>query len=614
MSYPGIASRLYFFTSLTLAIGITLCALPHWDITIVYVFFVSCISCFVGGLPAFIVLLFTIEWVQQLTLALLGKLQTLALLLFTISLLYGLSAAFLPLFFSSSNSFIETIQIIAGVTAVLFACSCIATGINYTRLKNYLTNVDTLPATPSYNYIQTTIQNKNQQQMENNYAAVAVPEPQTLQSNKILIKGIITGALILVMLIPTVFISNLVSERESRQKEVVAEVSSKWATSQTITGPYLVIPYNETTIGEDKKPVVIRKSVVVLPDELNVQGNVLPEKRQRSIYTVLLYRSNLHAEGSFKPVIPSNINVDNLVFNEARLCIGLNDFKGIEEKVSINFNSRNYDLTPGLPTTEIDSTGLSCAADLTKDELANQLPFSFNLNIKGSERLHFVPLAGNSSFVLQSSWPNPSFDGNTLPTERDITDKGFTAKWSFNKANLPFNTVLKDFKLNEESYAFGVSMLQPADQYAKTSRSVKYAILFIGLTFSLFFIIELLQKRPVHPVQYVLVGLALIIFYSLLLSFSEFIVFNNAYLVAATATVLLISLYAKGHFASWKVAGVFAAVLASLYGFIFVLIQLEDTALLVGSIGLFGVIALVMYASRKINWYNPTIKTSPEIA
>ncbi len=443
--------------------------------------------------------------------------------------------------------------------------------------------------------------------MEQNTSIVSIPKFQISYGTKILIKGIITGVLILVMLIPTIFIANLVSEREKRQKEVVAEVSNKWATSQTITGPYIVIPYNETTVDDKKNAVVIRKSVVILPETLNVQGNLLPEKRKRSIYTVLLYRSNLNAEGLFKPVIPSDINIENLLLNEARLCIGINDIKGIEEKVSINFNGKAYELTPGLPAGAINSTGLSCNAYITREGLNNESSFAFNLKIKGSEQLHFVPLAGNSSFALQSLWPNPSFEGNTLPTERTVSEKGFTAKWNFNKANLPFNTVIKEFNIKEESFAFGVSMVQPADQYAKTMRSVKYAILIIGLTFSLFFIIELMQKKPVHPVQYMLVGLALVIFYSLLLAFSEFIMFNNAYLIAAMATVSLISLYTKSHFASWKVAGVFALVLGLLYGFIFVLIQLEDTALLVGSIGLFAVLAIVMYASRNINWYNPSL-------
>ncbi len=229
--------------------------------------------------------------------------------------------------------------------------------------------------------------------------------------------------------------------------------------------------------------------------------------------------------------------------------------------------------------------------------------FNITLKLKGSEQLHFIPLSGDSRFTLHSTWSNPSFDGNNLPSVRTVNDSGFTAMWTFNKANLPFGTVLSDFKYDEKSLAFGVTMIQPADGYAKTNRCIKYAILFIGLTFSLFFIIELMQKKAVHPVQYILIGLALIIFYTLLLSISEFIRFDFSYLIAAVATISLISLYAYGHFRSRKTAGIFAGALSLLYGFTFILIRLEDTALLIGSIGLFIILAIVMYFSRKINWY-----------
>ena len=430
---------------------------------------------------------------------------------------------------------------------------------------------------------------------------------ETRSSNKIMVKGAITGALILLMLIPTVFIMSLVQEREQRQKEVVAEVSNKWAKAQTITGPYIIVPYNEVVTNTDNKKATVRKSVVLLPENLHVNGNVTAQQSHRSIYKVLLYKSNLTAKGNFYIKLPTAIIPENLLLNEAQLCVGLSDFKGIEGKITVNFNGASYDLNTGLPSDEIDSIGLSAAVPLSADNFKKDIPFTFALNIKGSEQLSFVPLAANSQFSLQSAWPNPSFNGNTLPSERIVSEKGFNAKWNFNKANLPYNTASKGFNIEKSSYSFGVTMLQPADQYAKTMRSVKYAILFIGLTFSLFFIVELMQKKPVHPVQYVLVGLALVIFYSLLLSISEYILFDYAYLIAAVATVTLIALYAKSHFISWKIASVFGGVLTALYTFIFVLISLEDTALLVGSIGLFAVLALVMYASRKIKWYHPSL-------
>ena len=424
------------------------------------------------------------------------------------------------------------------------------------------------------------------------------------KSNKTLVKGAITGALILLLLIPVMFVSNLVTERQQMQQQIVNEVSSKWASQQTLTVPYIYIPYTIKTKDDKGKEIIVQKKLLALPDNLQVTGKIIPEIRPRSIYKVLLYKSNLNTNGSFNIQIPNDVDVNSLQLNNAKICFGLTDFKGIEEKLSINFNGNNYELSPGLPCNDIDSVGLSSPVNLTINDLNKQVDFKMNLLLKGSGSLHFTPLSGNSSFALNSNWARPSFDGNNLPSERNVTENGFDAKWTFNKANLPFGTLLKEINFNKDNYVFGVAMLQPADQYAKTMRSVKYAILFIGLTFALFFIIEIMQKKPLHPVQYVMVGMALIIFFTLLLSISEFILFNWAYLIAAAATVALITLYAESHFKSWKTASVFAGILSALYAFIFILIQLEDTALLVGSIGLFIVLALIMYASRKINWYN----------
>lgn len=428
--------------------------------------------------------------------------------------------------------------------------------------------------------------------------------------NKKLFKGLITGGLILVMMIPTIFISNLVSERKERQQEVAAEVSSKWATSQTLTGPYIYVPYKKYVKGPNDVTQESTSYFWILPDNLQVSGEIKHEIRPRSIYKVLLYRANLQDKGNFIIQSPKEIDTAAIQWNDAKICYGLSDFKGIEEKVAVQLNGTEYELSPGLPNQDICKTGLSAPISLKAEDFSKSLSFSMDLKLKGSEQLHFVPLGGNSNFSLKSGWGSPSFDGNNLPTEREVTPAGFMAKWIFNKANLPFGTILSDFEFDLNAVAFGVSMLQPADQYAKTDRSVKYAILFIGLTFALFFIVELMLGKPMHPVQYTLIGLALVIFYTLLLSISEFILFDVAYLIASLATITLITLYAQSHFRSWRSAGIFCGILSALYGFIFVLIRLEDTALLVGSIGLFIVLALVMYASRKINWYG-TVEAEP---
>ena len=439
-----------------------------------------------------------------------------------------------------------------------------------------------------------------------NYTGSISNESKPNRSNKILIKGAITAALIGIMMIPTVFISDLVRERQARNEAVVKEVDSRWAMAQTLTGPYIYLPYKMVTTDAYNKPEVKINHFFIIPENKQVAGRINHEIRERSIYKVLLYRASLSDQGNFVLQIPKDIMPDQIQWADAKICFGISDFKGIEEKLVIRFNSTDNELSPGLPSNDLSENGLSAPILLSAADLGKPLNYQINVKIKGSEMLHFVPLSGNSHYALESSWPNPSFDGNNLPSDRKVDAKGFSAVWNFNKANLPFGTLLKDFKFDQSALAFGVTMIQPADQYAKTNRSIKYAILIIGLTFSLFFIIELMQSKPIHPVQYVLIGLGLVIFYSLLLAISEFLEFDYAYLIASAGTILLIGLYAKSHFNSWRSSGIFSGVLTLLYGFIFILIRLEDAALLVGSIGLFIILALTMYASKKVNWYGNT--------
>ncbi|NCI47528.1 cell envelope integrity protein CreD [Sediminibacterium soli] len=422
-------------------------------------------------------------------------------------------------------------------------------------------------------------------------------------ANRPFTKGLITAALTLLLLIPTLFIANLVEERQNRQAQVVADVSSKWASAQRVTGPYLYIPFVQQEKMPDGTSRASKRYLYLLPDNLSVTADIVPEQRPRSIYKVLLYRSSVTAKGNLSLSFPAEFNSQSLLLSEARVCIGITDFKGIEKKIAIGINGKTYDLLPGLPAADMDSVGLSAAIDLSGLSANQSLEFSLPMQLRGSRQLHFAPMAGSSRFTIRSAWPDPSFDGSTLPSEREIKKDGFTAVWEFSRANLPFNTVLSAGQVPRSSFDFGVSMLQPTDQYAKTARSIKYAILVIGLSFALFFIIEIMQQRPMHPVQYVLIGMALSIFYILLLSLSEFILFNQAYLVAAAATLLLVTLYVKSHFRQWKTALVFGSVLAGLYTFIFILIQLEDTALLLGSIGLFLILGGIMFLSRKVNWY-----------
>lgn len=596
MSSTSIAARLWFLTSVCFGLGAFVWGLiqdPDFELAFAFLFF-GPLAALIASIPALIILLLILKPVTNIIRTVQNKYVTLVIIELLITLAYGITAGILDTSFNYDNDpwnhFFTTTAIAAGV---LFASCMCAVLLSYKKLNAYFSQ-------------NISFQNQINTYMELNYnseSGTNYPSQKRNPMNKVLSKAIITGILILAMLIPTFFISGLVTEREDRQEKIVAESSSRWSNAQTLSGPYIFIPYKN-----------ISKHIIVLPENADVNGQVTPEERDRSIYKILFYKSDIKSKGNFQIKLPKDIDSSVLDFGEARICLGISDYKGIEEKVSITFNGIQYELSPGLPTTEIDTVGLSAPVQLSADDLGTDKAFNYDLKIKGAGQLHFLPLSGNSTFTLKSSWNNPSFDGNTLPNDNKITADGFTAKWIFNKANLPFPSILTDGGVIKKGSGFGVSILQPADHYAKTARCIKYAILFIGLTFSLFFIVEIMQKKSMHPVQYILVGLALVIFYTLLLSISEYLYFNYAYLVAATATVSLISLYAKGHFKSWKIAGLFGLVLGGLYGFNYVLISLEDTALLVGSISLFIVLAIVMYVSRKINWYNPSLtKAQPEI-
>lgn len=601
----GIAFRIWFFSAVLLAVGLSVYLTVSENSFEVRVLFICLLVSLVGSIPVLIALLIGIPIIRKLFKNFRKRFYAFAMFLFLLTLPYGVAAGVLNIM---SHAFSFDSNTTGFFLSVVIAClllnlsASIATAIVLPAIYSYFDYRSSDPRVFNNTFSQLFSHTIKPKKMETQQQF----EPASQPSNKILIKGIITGALILLMLIPTVFIFNLIEEREARQKEVVAEVSSKWATAQTLSAPFLVVPYTDTFLNSEGKTVATKRQLILLANGLRVDGNIIPVERPRSIYKVLLYRSSVHMQGDFKVSWPADINIGNVDFAQAKLCFTLSDFKGIEEDIFINFGGQKMLMVPGLPVHDFGKVGLSVPVALTRETVAASIPFEMQVKIKGSEQLHFIPMSATSSFLLKSVWPDPSFDGDMLPTERQVGDSGFAARWNFNQANLPFARVMKSTSTTEVKMGFGVSLVQTADQYNKTMRSVKYAILFIGLTFAFFFIIELMQKKPFHPVQYVLVGLALVIFYSLLLSISEYIVFDYAYFIAALATILLISLYAQGHFRSWKTAGIFFLLLSCLYSFIFILISLEDTALLVGSIGLFMVLALVMFASRKINWYgNP---------
>lgn len=417
------------------------------------------------------------------------------------------------------------------------------------------------------------------------------------QRNKLIFKSALIGFLVLIMLIPSAFVHELIREREQRSHEVAGEISSKWAGSQTVSGPVLMIPYGPVrTAGQPY--------LYLLPARLDIRGNIATQLKHRSIYEVPVYSSQLQFSGWFqlKDTLGTEVPFQELRLQDAVLCFGIRDFRGIGANPQFTWNDSKQLFDSGLPENKLLKAGVSRPVTITADQLtAGELKYDITLSLKGSEQLKFLPLGSETNMHLEGDWSNPAFNGNYLPDTSQVSGGGFSAGWKVLQFNRSYPACFTAADISQvDASAFGLQLLQPVDGYAQTMRSVKYALLVIALTFFMCFFLEVYFRLGIHPLQYVLIGFALVIFYTLLLSLSEYIRFAAAYLTAAAATVLLLGWYLRSIFSRWKAVLLFSSILSALYGFIFILIRLEDFALLFGSIGLFLILAVVMRVSRNI--------------
>lgn len=419
--------------------------------------------------------------------------------------------------------------------------------------------------------------------------------------NSVTIKFIVIGILILVLLIPAGMIRRLIQERNSLRNSAISEVSYKWGNPQTVGGPVITIPY-KIYYKKDKEIIEDIQYAHFLPEDLNIQGEVYPEERKRGIYKVVVYKAKLYFEGTFnKPDFSDwKIQDKNILWDQATLSIRIPDMRGIKDAIKVQWNKEQYDVNPGI-NHQTTYTGVSTLIDLSDEK---KYDFQFDLKLNGSEYLYFVPLGKQTDVKLTSDWANPSFDGAFLPVDHNVSENGFEAKWKVLHLNrsYPQQWIGEGYGINSSS--FGVKLLLPVDHYQKSERSVKYAIMFISLTFLIFFFTEILNKKRIHPIQYLLVGLGLSIFYTLLVSLSEHLSFNLAYFIASFAIIALITAYSYSMLKNGRLTSIVALVLVILYAFLFIILQLQDYSLLLGSIGLFLALAIVMYLSRKVNWYS----------
>ncbi len=414
--------------------------------------------------------------------------------------------------------------------------------------------------------------------------------------------------LILLLLIPAYMVQNLIHERAQRQTEAVNEVSSKHAGEQSFTGPILTIPY--VSKRQVKKPdgtydeVINKHYYHILPENLEINGIVTPETRKRGIFEVVVYGSDLQVSGHFDDYKFDNFNLDmnNLELDKAFITIGISDLKGVRDQVKININDSTVMFNPGVLNSDIVSSGLHIRYPMT--EIPNKIDFSFDLSLNGSANVMFTPIGKITEVDIRSSWSEPSFNGSFLPKNRKITKEGFTANWKILHLNRNYPQTWVGSENSVYDSKFGVDLRLPVDVYQKSMRVAKYAILFIVLTYLVFFFVEILNRVLIHPIQYILVGIALILFYILMLAFSEQMYFDTAYILAAIMTISLIFLYCRSILKSWGLAAMTASILTILYGFIFIIIQMQDYALLFGSLGIFLILAVTMYFSRKVDWFS----------
>ena len=437
-------------------------------------------------------------------------------------------------------------------------------------------------------------------------------------SGSLLFKVGFTGLLSLALLIPLTMVSGIVTERESRRAGAVREVSEKWGFEQVIIGPVLTVPYR--LYYKDEHNILRTKieNAYFLPDELAINGALRPELRTRGLYEVVLYRvDDLALTGRFSFPDPGKLRIPehDMIWEDACVTVGIPDTRGISRRAVLAWDRAEIPFLPGVNNSGLYTTGIHAPL---KGFSAGRRSYSFTirLTLQGSNLLAFVPLGQETTATLTSSWRHPSFTGSYLPASRTITSRGFAAHWkvSYFGRNFPqqWTDSSRVAPASLPQSNFGVTLYQPVDFYQKCVRAVKYGFLFISLTFLAFFMFELFMKLRIHPLQYLMVGSALCLFYLLFLSLSEYMNFVLSYLIACAGVIGMITGYSVTVLGTRARGGAMAGLLVCLYGYLFLLLQEQDYTLLLGSVALFAILGIVMYLTRNIDWYRVSLNGKAE--
>jgi inner membrane protein len=430
------------------------------------------------------------------------------------------------------------------------------------------------------------------------------------------------GALILVLLIPLAMITGVLRERLGRRNEAVADITSSWGREQNVIGPMLGIPYQYKfkTVKEVPAPdgKVERREVeetaianaYFLPQTLNVSGNVETQKLHRGIYDAVVYRAQTVLSGKFAPPDFGLLKIDlkDVQWKDAFVAIAINDLRGTRDAIVLDLGGARH---PMLPGSQVPGYTTGATASLGSEQpIGTEIQFSIPLDFNGSEGIFFAPFGVQNEATLKSNSPDVGFRGAFLPAERSLRPDGFDAKWKVSYYGRDYLQSWTSRTGNERftnqsvsNSLFGAQFLSILDAYRYVERSIKYGVLFLVLVFTAFFLFEITARQKIHPFQYLMVGAALCLFYLLLLSISEFIGFSWAYLAAAVASVALITWYCRFFLGGGARTFMIGAGLSGVYLFLYITLQQQDYALLMGAVALFVVLSIVMYVTRKVDWY-----------
>ncbi len=411
--------------------------------------------------------------------------------------------------------------------------------------------------------------------------------------------------LISLVLIPLYLVHDLVTERYARSQSVAEEVAGQWGQQQLIAGPVVSVPYLvHVQMVQDGAKVeqTVRRYVNFLPDSLAITATAKTEKRYKSIYELLVYAADIHLTGRLPAPSFAGIHVPpgDVLWDEATVAIGISDMSGIRQ-LTLKLDGKALALAPGMLRDQLFASGAHAYLQSASVETAHD--FAVDIQLNGSGQLQFLPMGNETTVALTADWPHPGFTGSFLPAERQIDAKGFTARWKVSALARNYPQVWSSDQLDFNQVGdgrLGVELTLPGDAYQQIDRIVKYGILVIGLTFTTIFVVDLVKSAQTHFVQYLLVGAALCLFYLLALSLAEQIRFLYAYAIASVVDIAMIALYlarAVSRFTGLLVG----AALAAVYGYMYMLLQMEDFVLLSGTIGLFLALALVMYATRNVD-------------